>query len=99
MTRGGCVEWGPKNQPARPEEESTKAQQEDEERQCNSKLVQREDKRVAQREDGKRQCNNQLGHAALPLEEHFPPINQYGEALFRVITSQICCSKKAFIVM
>jgi hypothetical protein len=37
------------------------AQREDEEeRQSNNKLAQREDKRVAQQEDGKRQFNNQL---------------------------------------
>ncbi len=54
---------------------------------------------MAQQEDGKRQCDNQLGHAALPLEEHFPPINQYGEASFWVIMSQVYYSKKAFVVM
>ena len=36
------------------------AQQEDKERRCDNKLVQRVDERVAQREDGESQCNNQL---------------------------------------
>ena len=34
-----------------------------------------------------------------PSEEFFPTINQYGEAPFWVIMSQVCCSKKAFVVM